>query len=108
MVLYGSDGRIKTYRRGGERYATCVRRVRVAFGGGSVMFWAGISFEGHTDLVFIDRGALNAHRYITEILDEHVMPFAGFIGENFIFMQENARPHVAAVVVVLWVPPRTD
>ena len=29
---------------------------------------------------------------------DHVVLFSGYIGENFIFMQDNARPHIAAIV----------
>lgn len=41
---------------------------------------------------------MTANRYVEEILGEHVVPYAGFIGENFILMQDNARPHTAAAV----------
>ncbi|ENN77533.1 hypothetical protein YQE_05981, partial [Dendroctonus ponderosae] len=32
--------------------------------------------------------------YLENILEEDVTPFAPFIGNNFLFMQDNARPHV--------------
>ena len=37
--------------------------------------------------------ALTALRYLDEILDPIVRPFAGAIGNNLILMQDNARPH---------------
>ena len=40
----------------------------------------------------------NLDQYITEILQPHVVPFAPFIGNDFLFMHDNARPHVARVV----------
>ena len=40
-------------------------------------------------------GTLTAVRYRDEILDPIVRPFAGAIGNNFILMQDNARPHTA-------------
>lgn len=43
----------------------------------------------------IDGGALTADRYITDILQDHVVPFAPHIGENFVLMQDNIRQHVA-------------
>lgn len=98
MTLHGSDGRRNVIRRPGERHSQCCIRETVSYGGGSVMFWGGISLTGRTDLVFINRGALTAPRYITEILEEHVMPYAGYIGENFELMHDNARPHVAQIV----------
>lgn len=98
MTLYGSDGRRNVMRRPGERYAQCCISETVSYGGGSVMFWGGISLTGHTELVFIRRGGLTAARYVTEILEEYVMPYAGYIGEDFQLMQDNARPHVAHIV----------
>lgn len=100
--LYGADGRRRVFRRRGERYAQSCIEERVPFGGGSCMVWGGISIAGRTELVFIDmvpqdggsRG-LTSHRYITDILETHVVPYSGFIGENFILMHDNARPHVA-------------
>lgn len=98
MTLYGSDGRRNVMRRPGERYAQCCMSETVSYGGGSVMFWGGISLTARTELVFIRRGSLTAVRYITDILEDHVMPFAGYIGEHFQLMQDNARPHVARIV----------
>ena len=59
------------------------------------MVWVGISFEGRTDV--INGGTLTALRYRDEILDPIMRPFAGAIGDNFILMQDNARPHTARV-----------
>lgn len=63
------------------------------------MFWGGICYEARTAIVPINRPALNAEYYVEHILDEHVMPFAPFIGDAFLLMQDNARPHVARTVV---------
>ena len=57
------------------------------------MVWAGISAQGKTDLHVIDNGTLTALRYVNEILDVYVRPYAG--GENFILMDDNARAHRA-------------
>lgn len=105
MCLHGNDGRGRVYRRSSERFAQCCISERVSYGGGSCMFWGGISLEAKTELVFITgpdtnrrSGGLTSQRYIEEILEEHVVPFSGFIGDNFVFMQDNARPHTAAIV----------
>ena len=47
--------------------------------------------------MFVD-GSLTAHRYIEEILANHVVPFSQNIGDDFILMQDNARPHSAMCV----------
>jgi len=59
------------------------------------MVWGGVSLEGCTDLYVLRRGTLNAQRYRDEILDRFVRPYAGAIGDNFILMHDNARPHTA-------------
>ena len=51
--LFNADGRIRVYRRRGERLApNCIQEVQ-PFGGGSVMVWAGICGETRTRLVVI-------------------------------------------------------
>lgn len=99
MCLHGSDRRRRVYRRPGERYAQCCIAETVAYGGGSCMMWAGISIEAKTELVFVPGGGrgggLTAERYINDILLGHVLPYAGFIGENFLLMHDNARCHTA-------------
>lgn len=98
FCLTGSDRRVRVWRRRNERYAQACIAERLPFGGGSVMVWAGISSEAHTELVFVANGALNAHRYIEEILQDHVVPYMAFLGDGAVYMQDNARPHVARIV----------
>lgn len=59
------------------------------------MVQGGISLTARTDL---NNGNLNAKRHILNILEEHVVPFAPYIGQQFLLMQDNTRPHVARVV----------
>ena len=44
-------------------------------------------------------GALTAVHYRDEILDPIVRPFAGAIGNKFILMQDNTRPHTARLTM---------
>ena len=62
------------------------------------MVRAGITSRARTKLVPILNGALSAHCYVEEVLMEHVVPFGYGVLENFILMQDNARPHVAQCV----------
>ena len=55
---------------------TCCRTV--AYGGGSLMVWGGISLNNKTDLIFI-------------------LPFAHEIGPDFVSMQDGARAHISRV-----------
>ena len=96
--LKSPDGRQRIYRRTGERFDEGNFATRLSYGGGSVMVWGGVSMEARTELILLEGGAMNADRYIREILESHVIPFAPFIGENFMLMHDNARPHVARVV----------
>nr|KAH0807783.1 hypothetical protein GEV33_015008 [Tenebrio molitor] len=93
------DGCDKVWRRPGERYSQCCISPRTGCNGGSITIWAGISLETYTDLVFVENGAMTAHRYVLECVESHVVPYAPFIGENFIFMDDNARPHMTRIVV---------
>lgn len=97
--LKSCDGRQRVHRRQGERRAAFNFMPNEPFGRGSKMFWAGISFDGRTELVPIHARAMNAEFYIENILQVHVMPYAPFIGPDFIFMQDNARPHVARACI---------
>lgn len=98
FCLYNNDRRVRVLRRPNERYAQCNFSHNTLFSGGSVMVWGGISLTARTDLVVIQNGTVTAERYILEILEQHVVPFAPYIGENFLLMQDNARPHVAQIV----------
>jgi transposase len=92
------DGRQRVWRRTGERYTECTFSPRVSYRGGSVMVWAGISLQSHTELYLVPGGSLTADRYITEILQDYVVPYAPLVGNNFLYMHDNARPHTAGIV----------
>ncbi|GFV81487.1 transposable element Tcb2 transposase [Trichonephila clavipes] len=62
------------------------------------MVWGGISIGGRTDLHIIRNGTLTGRRYADEILRPHVIPYAGAIGDSFVFQDDNARPHRAHLV----------
>ena len=88
-----TDRRARVWRMPNERFAPVCVAEHDRFGGGSVMVWAGISAQGKTDLHVIDNGTLTALRYVNEILDVYVRPYASAVGENFILMDDNARAH---------------
>ena len=76
------------------------------------MIWGAISIVTRTDPEFICRGdrvhgrrGLTAARYIEEILAIYVVPYVDYIGDEFTFMHDNARPHTARIVqayIVEW------
>lgn len=59
----------------GERYAEVCIDQCLPFEDGSIMIWSEITAEARTELVFKENGSLTADRYITEVLEDHVMPF---------------------------------
>ncbi len=60
------------------------------------MMLAAIMTDRRTDLVQVIV-TLTGQRYIDEILTPHVMPQSRNVGANFIFQQDNARPHTTRV-----------
>ena len=91
------DGRIKVWRRRGERHADCCIDRVTPFNGGSVMVWGGIFLTGKTELVIIE-GNLNAVRYRNEILESVAIPYLQNLGPNSILQDDNARPHRGRII----------
>lgn len=98
FCLSVNDRRARVWRARGERFDEANMVEHDHFGGGSVMVWGGISIAGHTDLHVFARGGVNAQRYLNEVLIPIVRPYAGAVGDNFVLMDDNARPHRARVV----------
>ncbi|RZC36418.1 HTH Tnp Tc3 2 and/or DDE 3 domain containing protein [Asbolus verrucosus] len=92
--LYANDKRMPVYRRPGEQYLQCNFVSNVNFGGGSVMVWSAISVEGRTELESLRGACMTAVCYITDILGPYVIPYGPFIGPDFVYMHDNARPHI--------------
>ncbi|GFY36018.1 transposable element Tcb2 transposase [Trichonephila clavipes] len=72
--------------------------VRNWLHGVGVLVYGGISIDGRTDLYIIRDGPLTARRYRDEILRHIVVPYAAAIGDDFILMDDNSRPHRAILV----------
>ncbi|GFX81643.1 transposable element Tcb2 transposase [Trichonephila clavipes] len=49
--------------------------------------------NGRTELHIFDRGSVFGDQYCEEVLLPHVRLFRAAIGPDFIFMDDNARPH---------------
>ncbi|GFU47354.1 transposable element Tcb2 transposase [Trichonephila clavipes] len=57
-----------------------------------------ISLGGHTDLHVFHGGTVTGLRYRDETLDPYVCPYAAAIGNDFILMDDNSRPHRAQLL----------
>ena len=89
------DGRIRVFRRRGERFTDNCLIERDRFGGGSVMVWDSIMGRRKTNLIVV-QGNLNAQGYIDQILQPEAVPFLQRHGPA-ILMHDNAMPHVAGI-----------
>ncbi|GFX65670.1 USP6 N-terminal-like protein [Trichonephila clavipes] len=91
-------GRLLIWREQRTRYHQSNTVERHSYRGGGILVWAGISLGGHTDLHVLHGGTVTGLRYRDEILDPYVRPYAAAIGNDFILMDDNARPHRARIV----------
>ncbi|GFV61142.1 transposable element Tcb2 transposase [Trichonephila clavipes] len=85
--------RVLIWREIGTRFYTSDFKERHHYGGPGVLVWGVIMLNGRTELHIFDRGSVTGDRYCEEILLPHVRLFRGAISPDFIFMDDNARPH---------------
>ncbi|GFW28116.1 transposable element Tcb2 transposase [Trichonephila clavipes] len=90
--------RVLVWRDRGTRNNPAFVRERSQYRRAGWMVFGGISIGGRTDLHIIRNGTLTGRRYADEILRPHVIPYAGAIGDSFVFQDDNARPHRARLV----------
>ncbi|GFX40843.1 transposable element Tcb2 transposase [Trichonephila clavipes] len=90
--------RIFTWSDRGSRNNHAFVHESVRFGGGGVLVYGSISIDGRTDLYIILDGPLTVRRYRDELLRLIVVPYAASIGDDFILMDDNCRPHRANLV----------
>ncbi|GFV06682.1 transposable element Tcb2 transposase [Trichonephila clavipes] len=96
--VHPENRRIFIWRDRGSRNNPAFVHERVRFGGWGVLVYGGISIDGRTYLYIIRDGPLTARRYRDEILRPIVVPYAAAIGDDFILMDDNCRPHRANLV----------
>ena len=97
FCLHQHDGRIKIYRQPKTRYAKRNQLQLHCWKIGGIMFWAVISYNYRTNLVFAE-GPITAQRYIDEVLIPEVVPFLQCYPEVWIFQQDKASPHSAEII----------
>ncbi|GFS48727.1 transposable element Tc3 transposase [Trichonephila clavipes] len=94
------SGRLLIWRREQRALDTIINPtlLKDSYRGGGILVWAGISLGGHTDLHVFHGGTVTGLRYRDEILDPYVRPYAAAIGNDFILMDDNARPDRGGIV----------
>ncbi|GFW76511.1 transposable element Tcb2 transposase [Trichonephila clavipes] len=98
FTMESDSGRLLIWREQRTRYHQSNTVERHSYRGGGILVWAGISLGGHIDLHVFHGGTVTGLRYRDEILDSYVRPYAAAIGNDFILMDDNARPHRARIV----------
>ncbi|GFT46648.1 transposable element Tcb2 transposase [Trichonephila clavipes] len=98
FTMESDSGRLLIWREQRTRYHQSNTVERHSYRGGGILVWAGISLGGHTDLHVFHGGTVTGLRYRDEILDPYVRPYAAAIGNDFILMDDNGRPHRAGIV----------
>ncbi|GBM80614.1 Transposable element Tcb1 transposase [Araneus ventricosus] len=93
-----SDSRRTFIRRApGTRYHQENTIERHRYGGAGWLVWGGIILGSRTDL-HVQSVTMTGHIYRDVILEQHVRLFRGAMGAEFLFMDDNARPHRANIV----------
>lgn len=68
-------------------------QIRRQMGGGGIMVWAGIGYNGKTDLISVQNECYR------NLIQEQITKYAARIAnEDFIFQQDNAAIHTAEIV----------
>ncbi|KFM68896.1 Transposable element Tcb1 transposase, partial [Stegodyphus mimosarum] len=93
-----SDSRLTfTWRAPGTRYHQENIIERHRYSGAGVLIWGGMILGSRT-APHVQIGTMTSQIYRDVILEQHVCLFRGTMGTQFVFMDDNARPHRANIV----------
>ncbi|GFV14467.1 transposable element Tcb1 transposase [Trichonephila clavipes] len=95
--LLSDSCRTLIWRAPGTRYHQENTIERYRYGGAEWLVWGGIVLGSRTDL-HVQSVLMMGHIYRDVILEQHVRLFRGAMGAEFLFMDDNARPHRANIV----------
>ncbi|GFV34641.1 transposable element Tcb1 transposase [Trichonephila clavipes] len=95
--LQSESRRTLIWRAPGTRYHQENTIERHSYGGVGQLVWGGIILGSRTDL-HVHIVTMTGHIYRDVILEQHVRLFRGTMGAEFLFMDDNARPHRANIV----------
>jgi transposase len=116
--LFKSDGRARVWREPGTALQPKHVSLTRKFGGGSVMVWGCMGYNGVGRLTIID-GNVDSIKY-KRILSQNLEESAEILGisDEFIFQQDNAPPHKAVntmeyfdqnnITLLSWPPQSPD
>lgn len=95
--LQSDSRRTFIWRTPGSRYHQENIIEHHRYGGAGLLVWGGIILGSRTDL-HVQIGTMTGQIYRDSILEQHVRLFRGAMGAEFVFMDDNARPHRANIV----------
>ncbi|GFW79243.1 DDE_3 domain-containing protein [Trichonephila clavipes] len=95
--MMSDSRRTLIWRAPGTRYHSENTIERPRYGGAGWLVWGGIILGSRTDL-HVQSVTMTGHIYRDVILEQHVRLFRGAKGVEFLFMDDNARPHHANIV----------
>ncbi|GFW97790.1 transposable element Tcb1 transposase [Trichonephila clavipes] len=95
--LQSESRRTLIWRAPGTRYHQENTIERHRYGGAGWLVWGGIILGSRTDL-HVKNVTRTGHIYRDVILEQYVRLFRGAMGAEFLFMDDNARPHRANIV----------
>ncbi|GFV68613.1 transposable element Tc3 transposase [Trichonephila clavipes] len=95
--LLSDSRRTLIWRAPGTRYHQENTIERHRYGGAGWLVWGGIILGSRIDL-HVQSVTMTGHIYRDVNLEQHVRLFRGAMGAEFLFMDDNARPHLANIV----------
>ncbi|GFT14349.1 MPN domain-containing protein CG4751 [Trichonephila clavipes] len=95
--LLSDSRRTLIWKSPGTRYHQENTIERHRYGGAGWLLWGGIILGSRNDL-HVQSVTITGHIYRDVILEQHVRLFRGAMGAEFLFMDDNARPHRASIV----------
>ncbi|GFY01058.1 transmembrane protein 151B [Trichonephila clavipes] len=95
--LQSDSRRTLIWRAPGTRYHQKNTIERHHYGVSEWLVWGRIILGSRTDL-HVQSATMTGHIYRDVFLEQHVRLFRGVMGAEFLFMDDNARPHRANIV----------
>ncbi|GFV59271.1 transposable element Tcb2 transposase [Trichonephila clavipes] len=95
--LQSDSRRTLIWRAPGTRYHKENTIERHRYGGAGWLVWGGIIFGSRTDL-HVQSVSMTGHIYRDVILEQHERLLRGAMGAEFLFMDDNPRPHRTNIV----------
>ncbi|GFX91205.1 transposable element Tcb2 transposase [Trichonephila clavipes] len=95
--LQSDSRRTLIWRAPGTRYHQENTIERHRYGGTGWLVWGGIILGSRTDL-HVQSVTKKGHTYRDVILEQHVRLFRGAMGDEFLIIDDSARPHHANII----------